>query len=382
MAWIRKLPSGLYAATVRTPMGRITESFELLSAARSWAREQETNIARREWIDPRSGAITVGEVWERYGESRRLEKASRKRDESHWRVHVAPKWAKVPVGGILPPDIGAWVVAMERRGVGAATIEGALGVLRSVLKLAVEARLIAHNPAREVNAPRRNAHLDRVLTPAEDVMLLDAMDRMFGDRPDGRLAVELMLYVGLRWEEMGALDRDHVVLVKGEAVVKVGPVLERDGTIRPYPKSPAGVRDVAVDGKFWKRLRPYLLTLGQGQLLVTTPAGKPLNYSRWHARVWSVALKGRPAVPGTRRARPRPVMPGAGLADPQPTPHDLRHTYGTRLGEQGQPVHEIMRNMGHESIVTSQRYLHSGDGRHERTRRATERGRIDGEQTG
>jgi integrase len=63
------------------------------------------------------------------------------------------------------------------------------------------------------------------------------------------------------------------------------------------------------------------------------------------------------------------------LDDPQPTPHDMRHTYGTRLGEGGVPVHEIMALMGHETLESVQRYLHAGDDRLDRAREATKRGR-------
>lgn len=371
MAWIRQLPSGLWAATVRTPGGRITESWKLKSQAAAWAREQEEQVARGDWIDPRLGVITVGELWQRYGDSRQLERASRLRDESHWRCHVAPRWAKARAGEILKPDVTAWVTDMRRRKVGAATIQGALGVLRSVLEVAVDARLIRSNPARDVKAPARDAHLDRVLTPDEDDQLLDACDRLFPGRADARLFVELLLYCGLRWEEAGALDRDHVDMRR--ALLRIGPVLERDGTVRPYPKSPAGKRPVPVDDELWPRLRAHCLT--RTGLIVTTPQGKPLDYSRWHARVWSVVLEGKPAYAGAQGHPARAAVHGAQLDDPQPTPHDLRHTYGTRLGEQGIPGHEIASIMGHESLISVQRYLHAGDGRHDRARDAVKRAR-------
>jgi hypothetical protein len=51
----------------------------------------------------------------------------------------------------------------------------------------------------------------------------------------------------------GALDRDHVNVRR--QLLHIGPVLERDGTVRPYPKSPAGVRDVPVDDHIWPKLR-------------------------------------------------------------------------------------------------------------------------------
>ena len=38
--------------------------------------------------------------------------------------------------------------------------------------------------------------------------------------------------------------------------------------------------------------------------------------------------------------------------------HSLRHTFGTRLGENGTDVFAIQRLMGHSSIIVSQRFVH------------------------
>lgn len=382
MAWIRQLPSKLWAATVRLPTGkRVTQTHELKSVIARWAQELESNVAAGDWIDPRAGRVTVGQWWERTREAHRREKASVKRDESHWRCHVEPYWRDVAVGSILKPDVTTWVTRMEKQRVGATTIEGAVGVLRTLLELAVDARLIKVNPARRVSLPARAAHLDRVLDQAEDEVLLASFDRQFPGRPDARLFVEVLLYCGLRWEEAAALDRQHLNM--RQQMIHVGPVVERDGTIRPYPKSPAGVRDVPVPHHLWPRLRDHALTVAPGGLLFTSPGGggrakvkrgtrTVLRYSGWHRRVWKRGL----VEVLERGPRSMILAEQAVLADPQPTPHDLRHTYGTRLAENGVPQHEIMALMGHESLASSQRYMHARDDRFDRARQAVEAGRT------
>jgi len=372
MAWIRQLGSGLWAATVRTPAGRITETRELKGQVKAWADEIEADVRRGDFIDPRAGDVTVGDWWERTYGSRHLELASRRRDESHWRVHVAPRWAKIPVGAILRPDVSKWVTDMQRSGVGAATIQGSVGVLRSLMDQAVDARLRRDNPAKGVRMPRRDAHVDRVLAPDEDELILDNLDRQFPGRPDARLFVEVMLYCGLRWEEAAAIDREHVDLRRG--LIQAGPVVERDGTIRPYGKSPAATRPVPVDEDVWPRLRARAMATAPGALLFSAPRTKrspaTLDYSHWRARVW---VRGLVEVERGKRGRilaQRPL-----LEDPQPTPHDLRHTFGTRLGDAGLGVHEIMALMGHETLESAQRYLHAGEDRFDRARAAMKRAR-------
>jgi hypothetical protein len=92
MPYIRRLPSGLWAATVRLPSGRRpTRSHELGSVVADWAADLETDVRRGDWIDPRAAKTTVGQCWKQWGLARHLEQASRKRDASHWRCHVEPE---------------------------------------------------------------------------------------------------------------------------------------------------------------------------------------------------------------------------------------------------------------------------------------------------
>ncbi|HEU4541747.1 MAG TPA: tyrosine-type recombinase/integrase [Jiangellaceae bacterium] len=369
MAWgPHRLPSGLWSATVYTPAGRRSKSHKLKGVVQKWADDLEADIRRGEFIDDRKAEITVAQWWERCKDSRHLELASRKRDQSHWRCHVEPRWGKVRIGAILKPDVETWVVSMTKAGVGATTIEGAVGVLRALLDQAVDAKILRDNQARRVKIPRRSAHVDRVLSPEEETLLLESLERQFPGRPDARLFVEILFH-GLRYEEAAAIDREHVDMRR--QLVNVGPVLERDGTIRPYPKSPAGERPVPVDDEVWPRFRAHVMTIKPGGLVFTAARGGVLHYSTWHRRVW---LRGLLEV--TKRGKrgvileQRPI-----LEDPQPTPHDCRHTFGTRLGEAGVPVHEIMALMGHETLESAQRYLHAGEDRFDRARQAMKRAR-------
>lgn len=359
MAYIRQLPSGRWNAIVRLPDGtRRSYTHPLRSVVKGWATEMEADRRRGELIDPRAGQTTVGELWEKVRNARRLELASRRRDESHWRVHVAPRWEHMPVGGILQTDVEAWIVAMDRAGVGAATIQGSVGVLRAILRHAVKDKLIRFNPAAKGELdgmPERPPHQDRVLEPDEDEPLLAALDAVAKGRPHGRLLGELMLYCGLRWSEAAAIPRERVLMRR--QLLDIAPVVERDGTIRPYPKSKAGVRLVPVDPELWPRVRDRAMATPPGGLLIPAPSGAVLDYTHWRARVW------------------QPAIAAAGLADPQPTPHDCRHTCGTRLAEQLVPLHEIMALMGHETLESVQRYLHASAARHDRARAAVLTGR-------
>lgn len=292
------------------------------------------------FIDPRGAQITVGDWRERCAASRRQEKATAKWEQSIWSQHVAPAWQTTRLESILRPDVNAWVSTMEKAGVGAHTIIGGINVLSGLFELAVDARLIRMNAARGVRRPRLPDHIDRTLTPGEQRVLLASLDEKFGDRVDGHLFVEVLIECGLRWEEAAALDRSHVNMRR--KLVHVNNVMERDGTVREYPKSKAGARLVPVGDDLWPRLRDLAMTRKADGLLFLSPKGEPLNYHNWKKRVWDVALHEVERGKRGKIMSRTPIM-----AEPLPTPHDCRHTFGTRLAEQGVPQHEIGALLGH-----------------------------------
>lgn len=415
MAWIRPLPPRKsdgkvrYAATVRTgpgPKDRVTKTHDLKSVVTNWAADMETDLRRGDFIDPRAGEVTIGEWYERCLRARHLEKASRKRDESHWRNHVAQRWANVPVGAVVKPDVSAWVVEMQDAGVGPWTVEGALKVLRGLMELAVEAKMRRDNPAARVKKAPPDAHVDRILDNDEERQLIDRLDELFGDRIDGRLFVELLADTGLRWEEGAAIPPEMVDTKRQR--IHVAWVMERDGTARPYAKSDAGNRVVAYGDHLAARMTAAKIAAPavpdvfvprrRGQevptrLVFHSPGGGgrakrkvgepgPLRYSNWHRQVWTPSLREEvpladpPArVPGRPGPAPRAVRLERYLPDPQPTPHDLRHTYATRLADEGVPVHDIMALLGHKDPRAVQRYLHAREERFDRARKALSRAR-------
>lgn len=393
MPWTRQLPSGLWASTVRTPAGRITQTHKLKSVITAWAADLEADVRRADFIDPRKGDTTVGEWWEECHGKRHLERASRKRDQSHWRVHVAPRWAKVPLNGVLKPDVEEWVTKMadpkrKPKPVGAATIEGAVGVLRALFDQAIAAKMgIRVNPASNVSKPRRNAHVDRVLDVDEEKELVARAHERFPDRLDAGLFIELLLDTGLRWEEAAAIPPEMINAKRQR--IQIAWVLERDGTARPYAKSDAGNRPVAYGDALAKRIAAAKLAAktvegvfpegGPTRLVFTGGSGSVLRYDNWHPRVWrkvlfdEVSVEPKPRPKGKPGPAPRAVERVPYLEDPQPTPHDLRHTFGTRLADEGVPIHDIMALMGHEDIRSAQRYLHSSEERFKRARKALDK---------
>lgn len=368
VAAIRQLPSGNWNAQVRLPNGKVASFTDpLKKVVKADAAELERDIRRKDWIDPRGGECTFDELWDIARGARVLATASKARDASHWRNHVQPRWGHVRLKAVDPAEVSTWIVSMQENGVGVPTIEGSLKLLKAMLAVAVDKRLIRASPARKVSAPTGDTPTERVFAAEEEEAFLDRLEALFPGRLDARLFVEFMFETGCRWEEAAAVHAADVDTIRG--LIKIYAVVERDRTVRMYPKSSTSVRTVAVSREYLTRLRLAVLAAPPGGLVFRSREGKTLHYRNWLKRVWQRGLLiEEPDVeaaaawvrpPGRCGAPPKFVRKIKLLADPQPTPHDCRHTFATRLGDAGVPQHDIMPLLGHGDARSTRRYLHS-----------------------
>lgn len=365
MASYRRLPSGVWQATVKHPAGRrYTRTDPLKSVVIEWATQLELSIRRGDFIDPRAGKLTLAAWWEVWLSGRVVARATASKNETHWRVHIEPAFGSWPLAQISTVDVQQWVARLVRDGVGGEATATALRLLRQLLGAAVVAKRIRDNPAEGVKAPRPPRHVDRFLSIEEADRLLEAItmpDRSIRVRPVGvplprvpdpesRLLVRLMLECGLRWQEAAGLHVFRVDLRR--RVLRVQEVIERAGGIKGQPKSEAGSRVVPLTDELAGLLGAHLAGRPKEGLVFSAPGGGELVYSNWLKRVWN------------------PSVAAAGLARPLPTPHDCRHSYGSWLAEGGVPPHEIMTLMGHSSLRAVERYIHASEARLERARLA------------
>src|SRR5690606_11740279 len=330
MAGFRRLPSGKWQASVRLPDGtRRTRTDPLKGTVRRWALDFEAAMRAGEWADPQDGQQTLSAWHAEWLDLRTVERATQQRDASHWRMHVGPRFGQTKLAALTRYDVEAWLAQMQRDGVGATTRAQSFRLLRNMLASAVRLQRLARDPTDGVKVPQIPNHVDRFLTRDEYLALHAAMPT---DRD--RALVSLMAFCGLRWGEVAGLHAHRVDLAAGE--LQVVEVLRRDGTVKPMPKSSAGQRHVPIPVHVRVEVAPF----------VTSGLVFPgLDYDNWRRRVFE------------------PARDAAGLAEPQPTIHDLRHTYGSWLSAAGVPPRDIGALMGHASLRSTERYLHSGSQR-------------------
>lgn len=88
---------------------------------------------------------------------------------------------------------------------------------------------------------------------------------------------------------------------------------------------------------------------------------KYINIYNIEGYLWGDTLNGEPPTVATVRKRLRRPFFEAGFTDFYP--HALRHSFATDLQYNGASVEEIKEMIGHESLATTERYLHGFDGR-------------------
>ena len=294
-------------------------------------------MRRGDWADPQSGRITLAAWHTKWSKTRIIERATADKYASHWRTHVEPRWGNVKLMAITAWDVDAWVADMARAKVGATTANQSIRLLRHMLSDAARHRLIKADPTTNARLPKIPKHVDRFLSLAE----YDALQAALSTDVD-RCIVRLMAFAGLRFSEVAGLHSHRVDLQRERLIVVE--TLRRDGSIKGSPKSAAGQRFVPLGAELSAMLMPLLSEQG-----LVFPG---LTYTNWRRRVFV------------------PAVEAAGLALPYPTPHDLRHTFGSWLAEANVSPTDIMALMGHSTLRATERYLHSSDSRFERARLA------------
>ena len=208
------------------------------------------------------------------------------------------------------------------------------------LKTAVADDLITASPCRIRGAGQaRTAKKIRPATLPELEVITEAMP------PRLRLMVLLAAWCGLRFGELAELRRADVDLAHGMLHVRRGVVRAGGQHIAGTPKSPAGVRNVAIP--------PHLMALVHDHLIE--------HAGREPGALLFTAISGRYLTPGGLYDWYYPARRAAGRPDLRF--HDLRHTGATLAAAAGATIAELMRRLGHSTAQAAMRYQHATDDR-------------------
>jgi len=261
----------------------------------------------------------------------------------HARVNKKPKSAKrneVSIGQLMPHfkgkligSIHPWEVEQYKKarrdgGASPATVNRDVACLRNMMNKAIEWNYLQVNPIARVKLLSEDNEVMWVLSPDEEARLLDECEK----RPQKgarylRDLVEFALYSGMRQAEIFGLRWSHVHLDENY-------VLATD--TKTHQDRPVPLNDTT--GKILQRRME-----NQGEYVFTNSAGGKLTVltnAFWKA----VSEAGLVRWEGEKKVRFRF--------------HDLRHSFGSRLGMNGVDLKTIMEIMGHRVAKTAMRYQH------------------------
>ena len=235
--------------------------------------------------------------------------------------YLLQEGVEVP-GAIQSDHVRGFLRALLGFGYAKTSAARKLSAVKSWLDFLHAAGVLTQNPAASVRAPRLPARLPRALAYEDVEALLERGVEEPTARRD-RAILELLYGAGLRVAELVALDWEDVDLeerwlrVRGkgdkERMVPMGRIA-RDALLE-LPLPPSGERC--------------------GPLFPGEEGGK-LSVRTVHRIV-------------TRAAR---IVGLAGV-----TPHVLRHSFATHMLEGGASLRVLQELLGHESLVTTQKYL-------------------------
>ncbi|HEY3713208.1 MAG TPA: tyrosine-type recombinase/integrase [Jatrophihabitantaceae bacterium] len=389
------------------------------AADRKW-QDAESKVAEGRLGDPRRGRVGfktyVEETWL---PNHQLELTTRQRYTYSIDKHLMPEFADFRMIDILPEHVRVWIARLKDEGVSASTIADCKTILSAIFTTALNDQVIYLHPCRGVKSPPVPRKPRTIVTPEQ----FDVIYRALPETEAPLLvevAIETGLRWGELSElRPSDLDVPTRMLTVSRAVVEVSPRFQPKGarfTIKLYPKN-REYRRLKLSRQIVEKLTAHILlnTIQRDELLfdmvrIQPEPARPLRIvldpealgrtepnaagrTYRHGTLTGYSL-GRCKCEQCRyayteyRAARRAIgkdSPRAGrlidtdghvprswfrqhiwrpaLAEADLTfnvrIHDLRHAHASWLLAGGADIQVVKERMGHGSLRTTERYLHT-----------------------
>ena len=189
---------------------------------------------------------------------------------------------------------------------------------------------IDENPSLLLEAPQIGRHLPEVLSVEEIDNMIDCIDMNKAEGQRNRAIIETLYGCGLRVSELINLEINKLFLDEGYIVVK-----GKGNKERMVPISEVAIHEI---NSYFDQRRHMNIVPGEENFLF-------LNYKGTHISRITIfkIVKQLADLAGIKR---------------EISPHTLRHSFATHLLEGGANLRAIQQMLGHESIATTEIYIH------------------------
>ena len=230
----------------------------------------------------------------------------------------------------IDPDIVRGFLYEQSKRVSAKTQGRIISTLKTFFNFLVLEKLINDSPIENIDYPKIDSKIPLVLTTYEiDKLISCAFSKKFGLR--NQTIIEIMYSCGLRVSELTEMKISNIFF--DESLIKI---LGKGNKERFIPLS----------GTAKKLLYNYI-----------TYNRKNLSQDKQSIDIVFLNNRGKKLT----RVMVYNIINDAALEakiNKKISPHTLRHSFATHLIENGADIISIQKMMGHENVVTTEKYLH------------------------
>ncbi len=229
-----------------------------------------------------------------------------------------------------PEILHSFLADLHDIGISPATQARIISGLKSFFKFLKMENYIEENPTLLLQAPRLGRHLPDVLSIEEIDEMISCINMSSPEGQRNRAIIETLYGSGLRVSELVNLDMAHVYLDEQYLIVR-----GKGSKERMVPMSEIAVREIRAYLPDRARLD---IKPGEENILFLNRRGKRLT----RVMIFYI-IKNLCELAGVRKTI---------------SPHSLRHSFASHLLEGGANLRAIQQMLGHESISTTEIYLH------------------------
>ena len=236
-----------------------------------------------------------------------------------------------PLREVTYPALEQFTAALFELGIAETTRKRIVSGIKSFFHFLTISDFIAEDPSLLLETPRPGLHLPEVLTLSEIDALIAAIDPDSAEADRNRAIMETLYGCGLRVSELTNLEIGRINFAEGFITV-----LGKGSKERIVPMSP-----VAAD-----RIQEYLhgsrtevkIKPGEEGILFLNRRGHRLT----RQMIFTIVRRLAEAAGVTKTI----------------SPHTMRHSFATHLLEGGANLLSIQQMLGHESVATTEIYIH------------------------